>query len=77
MRSTRPDVRNPLVRLPSAAKVASLPPEAKAALKALLIDMRDLYRSNAAESLRKNKAPMFLYWKTNAVYANHMQRLIK
>lgn len=77
MRSTRPDVRNPLVKLPSVARVVSLPPEAKAALKALLIDIRNDCREHAAESLRKHKAPMYAYWKANGVYANHMQRLLK
>lgn len=77
MRSTNPAVRNPLVKLPAAQRVAELPPEARAALKALLIEIRNDCRSNAAESWRKHKAPMAAYWKAQGVYANHAQRLIK
>lgn len=77
MRSNQPDVRNPLLALPSAAAMLTLPPEAKAALKALLIDIRNDCRVRAEECWRKHKAPMAAYWKANGVYANHMQRLLK
>lgn len=76
-RSSRIDVRNPLLALPAAAQMQALPPEAKAALKALLIDIRNDCRVRAEESWRKHKAPMAAYWKAQGVYANHAQRLLK
>ncbi len=76
-RSDRPDVRNPLLALPAAQAMQNLPPEAKAALKALLIDIRNDCRVRAEECWRKHKAPMAAYWKAQGVYANHAQRLLK
>lgn len=40
MRSSRPDVRNPLLALPSAEAIRALPDVARAALRALLLDIR-------------------------------------
>ena len=77
MRSARPNVRNPLLSLPAAKAMAELPPEAKAALKALLIDVRNDCRIRAEECWRKHKAPMAAYWKAQGVYANHAQRLLR
>jgi hypothetical protein len=76
-RSSKVDVRNPLLALPAAAQMQALPPEAKAALKALLVEIRNDCRARAEESWRKHKAPMAAYWKAQGVYANHAQRLLK
>ncbi|WOB06499.1 hypothetical protein [Piscinibacter gummiphilus] len=76
-RSLRADVRNPLLQLPAAKRLAELPPEAQEALKALLVDIRNDCRVRAEECWRKHKAPMAAYWKATGVYANHAQRLLK
>jgi hypothetical protein len=75
-RSLRADVRNPLLQLPAAQRLAELPPEAQAALKALLLEIRNDCRVRADECWRKHKAPMAAYWKATGVYANHMSRLL-
>jgi len=76
-RSIRADVRNPLLQLPAAKELAALPPEAQAALKKLLIEIRNDCRVRAEECWRKHKAPMAAYWKAAGVYANHTSRLLR
>ena len=61
--------------LPAAAQIQALPPEARAALRALLKDLQVDCRARAEECWRKHKAPMAAYWKATAVYANHTSRL--
>jgi hypothetical protein len=77
MRSNRVDVRNPLLRLPAAERIAELPPEARAALRALLGEIRADARDRANECWRKHKAPMACYWKAVSVYAGHAARLAR
>ena len=76
-RSARPDVRNPLLRLPSAADVAALPPEARAALRALALDASKAWRALAEECWRRHKAPMAAYWRAWAVNARHLASLCR
>ena len=76
-RSIRADVRNPLLKLPAAQRLAELPPDAQALLKQLLLEIRDDCRVRADECWRKHKAPMAAYWKAAGVYANHTSRLLK
>jgi hypothetical protein len=77
LRSIRADVRNPLTSLPSAHAIAALPPEAKAALRAMLLDIRKDAQVRAEKCWRKHKAPMAAYWKAVAVYAGHTARLCR
>lgn len=76
-RSVRADVRNPLLQLPAAAKLATLPPECQAALHELLLEIRADARARADLCWKKHKAPMAAYWKAVAVYVNHTSRLLK
>lgn len=76
-RSLRAVVRNPLLALPAAQRLAELPPEAQAALKDLLTEIRNDCRTRADEAWRRHKAPMACYWKAAGVYANHTSRLLK
>jgi hypothetical protein len=77
MRSSRADVRNPLLALPSAADIAGLPDDAKAALKKVLLDIRADARTRAEKCWRQHKAPMAAYWKAVSVYAGHTARLCR
>lgn len=77
VRSNRPDVRNPLVGLPSAEAIRSLPASAKAALRALLLDIRRDAQVRAEQCWKRHKAPMAAYWKAVAVYAGHTARLAR
>jgi hypothetical protein len=76
-RSSRPDVRNPVLALPSAAALADLPPDARAALRAVLLDIRADSRARADDSWRRSKAPMAAYWKAVSVYAGHIARTLR
>lgn len=75
-RSYAPDVRNPLIHLPAAQAMRALPPEARAALRILLKDLSADCRARAKKAWATHKAPMAAYWKAQAVYANHAQRLL-
>lgn len=77
MRSNLPAVRNPLLSLMAAQDVAGLPPEAKAALRKLLLGIRADAKVRAEECWRKHKAPMAAYWKAVSVYAGHAARLTR
>lgn len=76
-RSSRREVRNPILALP-AAKLAliELTPDERLRVRAVLLAIRDDARARAQESWRRHKAPMALYWKAVAVYANHIARVI-
>jgi hypothetical protein len=76
-RSLRADVRNPLLQLPAARRLAELPPESQAALRELLDELAADARSRADLAWRKHKAPMAAYWKAVAVYAKHTGRLLR
>lgn len=77
MRSSRPDVRNPLLALPAASEIACLPVEAKRALRNLLLDIRCDAQARAEKCWRQHKAPMAAYWKAVSVYAGHTARLAR
>lgn len=76
-RASRATVRNPILALPAASRLATLPPEAKSALRAVLIDIRNDSRLRAEKAWRTHKGPMAVYWKAVGVYANHIARLLK
>jgi hypothetical protein len=70
-------VQNPLLRLPAAAAIQALPPEAKAALRELLYDLRVDAARQADKAWAKHKGPMAAYWRAVSVYAGHIARLTK
>jgi hypothetical protein len=76
-RSLRPEVRNPVLGLPSAQKLRELSPEARAAVAALCKDINAIGRARAQESWRRNKGPMAIYWKAVGAYAGHIYRAVR
>jgi hypothetical protein len=76
-RSSRADVRNPLLTLPAAQRMAELDPASRDALRALLLDFKAEARERANECWRKHKPPMAAYWKAWAVNAGHAARLLR
>lgn len=76
-RSTRPDVRNPIMRLPAAARLATLPEGIRRELRGLLMEIRRDAQELAEKQWRKHKAPMAAYWKAVAVYAGHTARALR
>ncbi|RWF49961.1 MAG: hypothetical protein EOS50_30235 [Mesorhizobium sp.] len=75
-RSSRRDVRNPVLALPSIEALQALPIETRRALAFLLTDLSTDARMRADESWRKHKAPMAAYWKAVSVYAKHIRRAL-
>ncbi len=63
--------------LPSAREIAALPPEARAALRRVLLDIRHDARERAEKAWRSNKGPMAAYWKAVSVYAGHISRVCR
>jgi len=76
-RSATAVVRNPVLALPAAADIQALPPEARAALRAVLKQISADARIRAEKCWKTHKAPMAAYWKAVAVYANHTSRICK
>jgi hypothetical protein len=70
-------VRNPILALPAAARLAALEPGAKIALRAVLLDLRLDAACRAESSWRRRKAPMAAYWRAVSVYAGHTARLLR
>ena len=77
MRSIRPDVRNPLLKFPSAADLQKLPPEARAAIRALCLEASKAWRAHSDECWKKNKPPIAAYWRAWSVNARHLARLCR
>jgi uncharacterized protein YdhG (YjbR/CyaY superfamily) len=76
-RSSQATVRNPLLALAAAKRIAELPPESRAAVRELLLEIRADAQERAEKCWRKHKAPMAAYWKAVAVYAGHASRLAR
>jgi hypothetical protein len=76
-RSNRPEVRNPVLALAAAARIASLPPEARDLLAQLLAEIATDARERAQTSWKRNKGPMAAYWKAVGAYAEHLRRAIR
>lgn len=76
-RSSSAEVRNPILALPSASEITSLPPSARAALRVVLMDIRRDAKARAEKAWRTNKAPMAAYWKAVSVYAGHISRVCR
>lgn len=76
-RSNKPEVRNPVLAYPSAAKAASMPPEAREWLILFLEDLRRDARERAAKAWKAHKAPMALYAKLIQVYSGHLIRVLR
>ena len=76
-RSNKPEVRNPVLAYPSAARAASMPPEAREWLIEFLEDFRRDARERAAKAWKSHKAPLALYAKVCQVYSGHLIRVLR
>lgn len=77
-RSSRADVRNPILRLPAAAAIADqVDGRALELLAQLLLELGDDCADRARKAWRTHKAPMACYWKICAVYARHIARALR
>lgn len=76
MRSSRREVRNPLLALPEVRALSEQPDEVRHALSGALRAIQRDCRVRADQAWAKHKAPMALYWKAAGVYAGHLARVI-
>lgn len=76
-RSNKPEVRNPVLALPSVERLLALPAQDRAALADVLGDLASDARERAQASWRKNKGPMAVYWKAVGAYATHLRRAVR
>lgn len=76
-RSSRREVRNPVLGLPAARlALVELTPDERSRVRRVVIAIRDDARERAAECWRRHKAPMAVYWKCVSVYCNHIARVL-
>ena len=77
VRSSRAEVRNPVLALSATRRLLSLAPEVRAALADVLGEIADDAQERAQKCWRTHKAPMAAYWKAVAVYAGHTRRALR
>ncbi|TGX49060.1 hypothetical protein E5A73_19630 [Sphingomonas gei] len=75
-RSTKAEVRNPILTLPAVSRLRALTPEARLALQEILLDIQHDARLRAEKSWRSRKPPVAAYWAACGVYAGHIARAI-
>jgi hypothetical protein len=75
-RGARREVRNPVLRLPSARSILALPIETRRPLGLLLREIAAQAADEAQRSWKSNKGIMAAYWKAVSVYAKHLARVI-
>ncbi len=76
-RSNRPEVRNPVLALPSARKIANLPVEAREILADLLGEISRVEALAAQNSWQRRKGPMAVYHRANSVWARHLRVAVR
>ena len=59
------------------ARFQALPPGARHALRAALLDLRKDALHRAELQWRRHKAPMACYWKAVGVHAGHLARTLR
>ncbi len=69
-------IANPVLALPAAQALLSLPDEPRLVLADLLQDLALDSRRRAEASWKSHKAPMAAYWKAVSVYAGHIRRAL-
>ena len=75
-RSSRADVRNPVLSLPGVAALRAMDPPTRAAIAGALREIQADARVRADKCWKTHKAPMALYWKAVGVYAGHLARAV-
>lgn len=76
-RSSRQEVRNPLLTLPAAQKILALSPEVREVLGDLLGELEHDCRARADHAWATSKPPMAFYWRVCSTYAGHLRKLVR
>ena len=75
-RAARREVRNPILALPAARAIATLPIEQRRPLGILLRELAAQADVKADEAWRTRKGIMAAYWRAVCTYAKHLARAI-
>ncbi|MBG6083082.1 hypothetical protein [Rubrivivax gelatinosus] len=75
-RSSAPDVRNPLLRLPAAAAFEHLPEADRRQMRAALDAIRRSTKQIADDLWQSGRVRKAAYWRACSVYAGHAARLV-
>jgi hypothetical protein len=75
-RSTRAEVRNPVLALPAARILAAIDPDTRTVLALLLRDLQQDAWSKSRQSWDRRKAFTAAYWAAVATYAGHILRAV-
>lgn len=76
-RSSRREVRNPILALESAKTILALPLDQRLALADLLMELSRDARQRAEKAWTTRKPPMVLYWSATSVVAKHIARALR
>src|SRR3546814_4682297 len=76
-RSSRAEVRNPVLALPAARLIRAMPANIRALLAVLLLDLAADARRRSRTSWENRKVFVAAYWATVAVYAGHVARVLE
>jgi hypothetical protein len=76
-RSLRPDVRNPLLKLPAAQAILDGAQPWRATLRRLLLELSIQATAERDRCLRTSKFALVPYWHGLRVYSWHLARLLK
>ena len=63
---------NPLLRLPAGRALLALPPDQRAAIEAVMRELRDQANAEAETAWKRRKGPMAAYWRAVSTYARHL-----
>ncbi len=78
MRSSRPEVRNPLLALPAAIELRELlaaNPELRATFKRLARQLKGQCREQEANAYARRKGPLTSYWMSTGTWSGHLANL--
>lgn len=75
-RSSRAEVRNPVLALPAAAELQALPRPQRLLLKRILRDLKRQCREQEAAAYAARKGPMTAYWMATGTYAGHLAAIL-
>jgi hypothetical protein len=76
-RSSRAEIRNPVLGLPAINALRNLDPAAQEALRLVLLDLQRDARRRAEKSWQTHKPPLAAYWSAVGVYAGHIARTLR
>ncbi|MDP3613710.1 MAG: hypothetical protein Q8R98_17870 [Rubrivivax sp.] len=76
-RSSRREVRNPILALDAVKTILTLPQDQRFALAGLLMDLSRDARQRAQKAWLSQKPPMASYWMATSVVAKHIARALK